>query len=873
LRRRKPGTQNNNGLKEYLMSKVTMLGWLTACLFGTAFFGVSGASAQAPATITSAEIFLRLKKLNVLGSVLYIAAHPDDENSRLIAYMAKDRLYRTGYLSMTRGDGGQNLIGDEQGVELGLIRTQEMLAARRIDGADQFFSRAFDFGFSKSTDEALKTWGKDKILSDVVWVIRKFQPDVIITRFPPDSRAGHGHHSASAVLAQEAFTAAADPSRFPEQLKYGGIKPWQAKRILWNSFNFGAGANTTSEDQMKIDVGGYNPILGKSYGELAAESRTNHKSQGAALTPARGQSLEYFNLVAGEPAHNDPMENVGTTWARIEGGSTIEGMVDELIRNFSLAEPQKSVAGLANLYQVLMKLPPGYWKTQKVKEVKELIKACSGLWLEAVVRTPYAVQGDSLAVTFVLNNRLNADITVHAFTLSTPGSVQAEYTVPPGHPGAKTYLSDFDTTWVQHLAGNKNFVFTKSIRVSPRKMLIQPYWLAEPMSPGSFNVKDQQLIGKPQSDPAYQAIFFMSVAGVDMIEFECPVQYKYTDAVKGEIYQPLTILPRFTAQLDPGLLVFTDGEKKNFATIVEDRTGRGTLPKMELTPVKEVSVQPVRGVSAAASSWTAQPAGKETAVKTASLLFEENGRKDSAVELRTIAYDHIPRIDYFLPATEKFVLADVKTAGHRIGYIEGAGDKVPPALQQMGYEVVLLREKDITPGNLASFDAIITGVRAYDVHDWLTAKHSVLMEYIKEGGNLIVQYNRDNLGRANVNIGPYAFAVSNTRVTDENAAVNFLQPDHKVLNYPNKITPTDFEGWIQERGIYFAGQTDSAYESIFSMKDPGEKDQKGSLVLAHYGKGVFVYTGLVFFRELPAGVPGAYRLMANIIALNQKKGF
>jgi len=335
-----------------------------ALLLAAGPFGwILTASAQAPETVTSAEIYLRLNKLNVLGTVLYMAAHPDDENSRLIAYMAKDRLYRTAYLSMTRGDGGQNLIGDEQGVELGLIRTQEMLAARRADGAEQFFSRAFDFGFSKSTDEALATWGKEKVLSDAVWVIRKFQPDVIITRFPPDSRAGHGHHSASAVIAREAFTAAADPSRFPEQFKYG-VKPWQVKRVLWNSFNFGAGANTTSEDQMKIDVGGFNTTLGKSYGELAAISRTNHKSQGAALTPVRGQSMEYFTLVAGEPAHSDPMEGVETSWRRVEGGERIEGMVKQLIRDFSLGHPERSVPALAEVYKAISQLPDGYWKTQ-----------------------------------------------------------------------------------------------------------------------------------------------------------------------------------------------------------------------------------------------------------------------------------------------------------------------------------------------------------------------------------------------------------------------------------------------------------------------------------------------------------------------------
>ena len=817
---------------------------LGICLFMT----MERAKAQAPETIGSAEIFLRLNKLNVLGSVLYIAAHPDDENSRLIAYMAKDRLYRTGYLSMTRGDGGQNLIGDEQGVELGLIRTQEMLAARRVDGAEQFFTRAFDFGFSKSTAEALKTWDKDKILSDVVWVIRKFQPDVIITRFPEDSRAGHGHHSASAVLAHEAFAAAADPSRYPEQFQYG-VQPWQARRLLWNTFNFGGAYNTTSDDQMKIDVGVYNPILGKSYGEIAAESRTNHKSQGAALTPARGQSLEYFSLVAGEPAHSDPMEGVTLSWSRLEGGEKIGTMIDQLIRDFSLSAPERSVPGLVKVYKEISLLKDGYWKTQKLKEVRNLIEACSGLWLEASVRTPYIAQGDSLFISFVLNNRLNGKMTVD-----------------------KISVNGYDTAYRQDLAGNKNYFLTHTIFVAAAKPVTQPYWLAEPMSPGSYNVKDQTLIGDAQSQPAYEAKFRLTVEGEEFT-FTRPVQYKYTDPVKGELYEPLTVLPPVTGQFDPGLVLFTDGEEKHFDVLTKRQSDHAGQPKIILTNTEGLAVKPAGDLHAMDITWSATPDKKGPAVIYSTLVLDQNGRHDTALQLKTISYDHIPRIDYFRPSIEKFVIADVKIAGRRIGYIEGAGDKVPEALRQMGYEVVLLKESDINAGNLGQFDAILAGVRAYDVKDWLSDKYEVLMEYVKEGGNLIVQYNRNGIGNMKTKIGPFPFALSNNRVTDENAEVHFLLPDHPVLNFPNKITDKDFEGWIQERGIYFAGRTDPAYQAILSMKDPGEDDQKGSLVVADYGKGKFVYTGLVFFRELPAGVPGAYRLLANIIALNHKKGF
>jgi LmbE family N-acetylglucosaminyl deacetylase len=804
--------------------------------------------AQAPETFGSAEMFLRLKKLNVLGTVLYIAAHPDDENSRLIAYMAKERLYRTGYLSMTRGDGGQNLIGDEQGVELGLIRTQEMMAARREDGADQFFTRAFDFGFSKSTEEALRTWDKEKVLSDVVWVIRKFQPDVIITRFPEDSRAGHGHHSASALLAHEAFAAAADPTRFPGQFKFG-VKPWKAKRILWNTFNFGRDFNTTSEDQLKIDVGGYNPILGKSYGEIAAESRTNHKSQGAALTPARGQSLEYFSLVAGDPAHTDPMDDVTVSWSRVEGGEKIQGMVEQVIQNFSLAEPQRSVPGLVNLYKEITSLQDGYWKTQKLKEVKQLIEACSGLWLEASVRSGYAVQGDSMQVSLVLNNRLNAKISVIEIT-----------------------VGGYDTLYKQDLEGNKNYSLSKNIFVSDQTPVTQPYYLVEEMSPGSYNVKDQLLIGDAQTAPAFEAKFRLNIEGQDIV-FSRPVRYKYTNAVKGELYQPVTVLPPVTGQFDPDLVLFTDSEKKEFEVQTKIQTARPLQPKIRLTDANNISFAQTTNLRNSLFAYSATPVKKESAVVYSDLVFDRNGKADTARQLNTIAYDHIPRIDYFRPSREKFVTADVKISGKRIGYIEGAGDKVPQALLQMGYGVVVLREKDISPSTLRQFDAVLTGVRAYDVHDWLIGKYEALMDYVKEGGNLIVQYNRNNIGNTKIKIGPYSFAVMNTRVTDETAKVNFLQPDHPVLNYPNKITDKDFDGWIQERGIYFAGNLDPAFETPLSMKDPGEEEQKGSLAIATYGQGKFVYTGLVFFRELPAGVPGAYRLLANIIALNHKKGF
>ncbi|OQP52043.1 GlcNAc-PI de-N-acetylase [Niastella yeongjuensis] len=818
-------------------------------------------SAQTPPSYTSADIFLQLKKLKVLGSVLYMAAHPDDENTRLLAWLARERLYRTGYLSLTRGDGGQNLIGDEQGIDLGLIRTQELLAARRTDGAEQFFSRAFDFGFSKSTDEALEKWGKEKVLSDAVWIIRKFQPDIIITRFPEDSRAGHGHHSASAVIAHEAFKAAADPNRFPEQFKYG-VQPWKVKRIFWNTFNFGSGTNTTSNDQLKIDVGGYNALVGKSYGEIAAESRSMHKSQGFGVPGSRGTQLEYFSLTEGEPIQNDLMDGVNVSWSKVEGGAAIEAQIDDLLKNYSLAEPQKSVPALVNLYKSLQALKEGYWKKQKTEEVQRLIEACSGLWLEASTGNEMAVEGDSVRISIAINNRLGVPMQL-----------------------SKINLDVLDTTINMDLDKNRNINLQRTFYVFTTKPVSQPYWLEHKMGDGSFTVDDQQLIGKPQNDAPYQARFDVVIAGTTF-SFTKPVLYKHADPVKGELYEPLVVVPSSTVTTEPSIIIFRKGEKQA-AEVEVTVTANKKFTDYKARISKRLTYN---NTTKTDSNFNMLPGMqrqymfnidngmlKEKEQDFVQAFVElKNGTEEQPayLNLNNIRYDHIPYIHYFYQDAVKVLNIDIKTVGKKIGYIEGAGDKVIIALRQMGYEVTVLEEKDLTPFKLSQFDAVITGVRAYNVHDYLEGKHAVLMDYVKNGGNLIVQYNTaNNISSVTSKIGPYQFAITRNRVTDEKATVNFELPNHAVLNYPNKITAKDFENWVQERGIYFAEQLDSAYETPLSMADPNEKEQKGSLIVANYGKGKFVYTGLVFFRELPAGVPGAYRLLANIIALNKKKGF
>ncbi len=807
--------------------------------------------AQTPKTYTSSEIVQQIKKLNVLGSVLYIAAHPDDENTRLLAYLANEKLYRTGYLSLTRGDGGQNLIGDEQGTDLGLIRTQELLAARRIDGAEQFFSRAYDFGFCKTPEEALRTWDHNKILSDVVWVIRNFRPDVIITRFPEDERAGHGHHSASAILAREAFAAAADPNIFPEQLK-NGITVWQAKRLLWNTFNFGS-TNTTSDDQFKLEVGMYNPLLGKSYGEIAALGRSQHKSQGFGVPAQRGNSTEYFTTVKGTTPVNDLMEGIDVTWGRIKGNAKNQeqALVDSILKNYTLEHPENSVAQLVRLYKMVHLQTDIYWKTQKETGIKKLIENCSGLFLEAVAATQYAVQGDSLQVTATINNRMGIAI-----------------------QGASINMYDLFHGFGP-LVKNTNSTFRLGVYIRPDQKVSQPYWLQSKMEKGSFNVTDQQDIGKAENEPL-SILFNITISGVDFT-IKKPISYKYTDPVKGELYQPVQIVYPLFVTTSPNMLIFKNDDKSvnkavHFAvhsnTVVNSQVQFNVTQGDKNIVVYDSAINMARGDNRNTDvNINSDAIAKDARELYGAKLISKAFSQPQMYSMRKISYDHIPDVNYNFIDQVPVLKIDLKISGSLVGYIPGAGDKVPQALEQMGYKVILLKQADLTIGNLRQFDAVVTGVRAYNINEWLSSSYDALMQYVKEGGVLLVQYNTSsNIGPVKAKISPYPFSISRNRITDEEARVNFLLPDHPALNYPNKITTKDFEGWVQERSIYNAEVIDAGYQRILSMRDPNENDQDGSLIIANYGKGRFVYTGLVFFRELPAGVPGAYRLFANLLA-------
>jgi len=784
--------------------------------------------------MNAAEIALGISKLSVKGSVLYIAAHPDDENTRLLAYLAKEQKVRTGYLSLTRGDGGQNLIGNEQAELLGLIRTQELLAARRIDGAEQFFTRANDFGFSKTPEESFKIWGKEQILADVVWVIRKFRPDVIITRFPEDARAGHGHHSGSAILAREAFSAAADPKRFPEQLKY--VQVWQAKRIVWNTFNFG-GTNTTSADQLKIDVGLYNPLLGKSYGEIAAISRTNHKSQGFGSALQRGEAFEYFSPVAGEPAKSSLFDGVDLTVT----DKNIAALITEIKAEFNPEEPWKSIDKLSELKKIM----------PNNKLIDDLILACAGVFAEAIApESNYAI-GDSIPVK------------VQIIVRSPTGYQKSPWSWMPS-------IIVNDKGEVNTFNNNQLRTFDVKLATSNRKTT-QPYWLLNNHPIGQYIITSQQEVGYPENPTPISYDFEMPV-GKTSVKISLPIQYKYTDAIKGEKYEQVVLAPQVTATMSEKAYLFNGNSSKNISVQLKSFRNNSAgfitpqLPKGWKSNPEKINFNLEKKGDEQLVNFTITP-GNQTNNGNLILQVNTNGNVDDK-SLKTISYEHIPNITIFPQANAKLEKVDLKIVGKRIAYIDGAGDLVADALKQIGYEVTHLTTTQILNNDLSIYDAIVTGVRLYNINNEVKIIQPKLLAYVQNGGTLLIQYNVNN-GLKTQNIGPHPFKLSAKRVTEEDAKVNFLTPTHPALNYPNKITAKDFEGWVQERGIYFASDIDPKYTTILSMNDTGETAGDGSLLIANYGKGKFVYTSLVFFRELPAGVPGAYRLFANLLAPKQ----
>lgn len=810
--------------------------FLSAIIILAGILSASIVKAQHPQW-NAAEIKLNLEKLNVLGSVLYFAAHPDDENTRLIAWLAQEKKYRTGYLSLTRGDGGQNLIGTEQGIELGLIRTQELLAARKIDKGEQFFSSAYDFGFSKTPEETFEFWDKRRVLSEAVWVIRKFRPDVIITRFPPDPRGGHGHHQASAILAHEAFKAAADPTQFPEQLQF--VHPWKAKRLLWNTANFG-GQNNTREDQLKIDIGDYNSLLGTSYGEIAAQSRSSHKSQGFGSAAQRGSSIEYFAYVDGSPAEKTLLDGVDTSWKRIQNSAEIQSLIDHINQTYQIDKPELVIADLIQLHKALEQITDDYWRNEKKREVEQLILACGGIWFESIAKSPSYALGDQMKVD-------------HSIIVRRP-NVSVELTQINGHDMHETLKTN-------RLQKDSVLIYANSTT--------QPYWLIEAHSKGKFNVSDFNLTGYPENPNAPQLSFGLRINGKNII-FHQPIQYKYTDPVRGEIYNPIVILPQLSAKSSSPLALTQNAAavKVNLTFNKNGLQQTGTfniisnIPKgWEVSPPSfDLSFD--KGGSTLTKEITIKPIDKsKSSIDTLSFQL---AKKEHLKEIKTIDYPHIPSIVYFPDVAIKMSNINLINEVKRVAYVHGAGDLIPESLASIGIKVDVLTSEQALKADLNSYDAVILGVRIFNVNREIAQLQNRLLSYVNMGGTVLEQYNVNN-GLISKHFGPFPFSIGRNRVTDEMAKVHFDKND-PIFNSPNKISDADFEHWIQERGLYFAEDIDKRYRTPITIQDPGEPLHNGSLLIAQYGKGKFVYTSLSFFRQLPAGIPGAYRLFVNLLS-------
>ncbi|MBV8328307.1 PIG-L family deacetylase [Chryseobacterium sp.] len=812
-------------------------------------------SAQQVRPSKSSEIYRELKTLKHLPKVLYLAAHPDDENTGLLSWLINDQNVETGYLSLTRGDGGQNLLGTEQGAALGLIRTHELLEARKLDGAQQFFTRAIDFGFSKNTTDTFKQWDADSITADVVWVIRKFRPDVIICRFPPTAAAGHGQHAASAVVAEKAFKLAGDKSAFPNQLKY--VNVWQPKRVLWNTFRFGA-VNTTAENQLKVTVGQYDAQLGMGYGELAGLSRSLHKSQGAGTQSVAGIRTEYFAHVAGEPAKATLFDGIVNTWTT-KGNADIDQSLDKIISAFNFNKPDRSLPALLALRKKVIALNDTDLKKDKLQSLDNIILSCAGFMGEAVTSQAEAVAGDHYNFRLNLVSRAENPVVLdHIKWLNQSESFN-------------TKLSKDSLITIQH-----------DIQIPADAALTEPYWLAKaPVNAATFSVPNDTLVGLPEAESPLNVLLSLKI-GSENFEVKLPLSFKKLDPVRGDVVEALRIVPALELKFTQPLYVVKENEDLHLSLNVKvnsnKQLNKGILNLMYSGErLGGADLNPLNG-----KDFTVDyviPKTKLASINSSRLQLDANYTADGVTYNKKqilIQYPHLPSLQYFAPATAIVMKGDIQAKVKKVGYIEGAGDFIPEFLRIAGVQVDVLKDGDFygnideSGGNgrqnkLSQYDAIILGVRANNTEKKLGRWMPFLWSYVKAGGNLVMQYNT-NQDTTVDKLGVYNFNIANKRVTEENAAVKFLNPNHKLLNFPNKITADDFNGWVQERGAYFPDQWDTAYEPLFEMHDTNEEPLQGSTLYAQYGKGNFIYTPLAFFRQLPAGNVGAARLFFNFLS-------
>ena len=804
-----------------------------------AFVGIQSILNAQSTPYSSSEIYDDLLRLKNDATVMYIAAHPDDENTRIISWLTHNQHVDAVYLSLTRGEGGQNLIGTESGEALGLLRTQELLEARKIDKGRQWFSRAIDFGYSKNTEDTFQHWDKDKLLGDVVWAIRVNQPEIIITRFHPDSNGEtHGHHTASAQLAMEAFDLAADPTAYPEQLNY--VKSWQVKRLFFNTSWWFYGSEEAFEkadknDMIAIDVGKYFPHLGVSNNEIAAMSRSKHACQGFGSALQRGTQTEWLQLLKGDmPKNNDLFDGINLNWK----DEKINRLIDEIIDNYDFKAPYKSSA---KLFDILRILNVSKNQDTKLSRLKDLILKINGIYVDWTTTEKFGAVEHEVETELEITNRSNQNISFF-----------------------------YENSAPLTLENNEKFSGLKEKILLDYSHLNSPYWLDENPSKNFYQISNERKIGEPINANKITKTIHLEIAN-NHFSIEVPLQNKYVNPSLGEQYKPFYAMPEFVINFSQPNYIFANEHK--FIEVEVNSFIKNTEVIVRLKGDETWKISPYfnykfqeRGEK---QKFYFQVIPPDNASST-ELIAEVNWNgKTFNKSLQVIDYEHINSQIWLRDAKANVENISLKIPNVKVGYIQGSGDDVDKSLREIGLDIVDLDVKQFNPEILKDLDVIILGIRAFNTIPELEIYKNVLWNFVENGGVVIAQYNTSR-GLSEDEISPIPLKLGRDRISDETADLKILKPNHSIFNYPNQITSRDFANWVQERGLYFAESWDKKFEPMLAGNDVGETEKQGILLIADYGKGKYIYTGLSFFRELPAGVSGAYRLMMNMIALGER---
>ena len=813
----------------------------------------------------------QLKRLNNTKSVLMIGAHPDDEDSGLLAYLARGENARTAYLSLTRGDGGQNRLGPELFEPLGIIRTEELLQARTLDGAEQYFTRAFDYGYSKTLAEAKSKWDEKVILCDVVRVIRTFRPLVVISRFSGTTRDGHGQHQFSGYISKPAVEAAADAN----QCRTAG-PPWKVKKF-YRSFR---GRN--DKPTLRLNTGTYDPLLGRSYFQIAFQGRSQHKSQEQGFLELRG---DRFSTVTSEEDYGDKssvfdgldtslesLANDNSDFRRADF-SSLSDLLKTAESTFDPKKPRKTQSHLLKALSVVRKLmdknrSADSWEMLLVRVgLIEAIRLTSGLHIDVLAASETISHGEELGVSVKVFHPKESDIQIESVVLEPfERFAIAEGTEPVDN-------SRFGRFFRETANYSKYF----KIKATDRVKYTQPYFLERKRNGYTYSVQNDRSAGPPFSQAGVGAAVTARI-GKDLVRFYQPIEYRKRDQLRGELRRNLNVVPKVSIDVDQHLLIVPRSSKSQKRTVSVNvlcnssnkAAGRAFLSIPDGWKVSPSYVELALNRKGESSSYDFEvtvPANAKADRYKLKAVAEIGGKRFDQT-MNVVAYDHIQTHRYYTKAETKVNVFDLKAAPVKIGYVMGSGDQIPEAIRQMGLDVKLLGKKDLTSGDFSKFNVIVIGIRASETRPDYIANNKRLLDWVKRGGTMIVQYQKFAYLREKLNPFPAQY---NARVAEEDAKVTILEPQHPVFNFPNKITERDFDNWVQERNLYAFRSFDKRYTPLLESHDTGEKENKGGMVYTEIGKGKFMYCSYSFFRQLPAGVPGAYRLFSNMLSLPKAK--